>query len=311
MKIAIATQGMAKAIIDHTNYKGELESGTQAVFVDNPLVTVRSDLLPINTSVGLQNLMLHPEMQEAVFADILKKEPEEVAFYAAFNGEKFSDFVEISYSSRFMTHEVGPNVGFTSGVGCIVGDELSLACMELENLVNWLKGIKYHGMILIGMSSNFHITSLRWGYFAGPFALFREFFTNSVEHLLEFCAGVPHDLIPYDDVLTLCVLVTRYPYPVNLPNKNGPISARKNAEPHLWRNLEGYNETVIASSRGSILYEARRRIMRSIKSMLEYDENLQYRTDFGLREKFILSQEFYEKRREKKEIQFSRSASST
>lgn len=298
MDIKIHTNGEAKCLLDHTNYK--IVDGTAGpVFYDNPLTDIPAATLPINTSIGVQNLILHPEVGQELFESIISQQDQVSFLYGIFNGIEFTEFIEVNCTLRFMTGDIGPEIGFTTGAAFHVPlDDVKSGLQDLAKIEGILEDLKYRGFVRLGISEGFLITNISYGYFYGDFGLFCELCKNSVDEIIE-SALRPAIKLRFLDTISVGCLVTQYPFPVPV-NENhislSSLAAPKSAEKHLWRiYFSRYCESVLITSHGDSLQEARRRIRRTIDNMLRYNRNIQYRFDYGNRLNFLFSQDKYEK----------------
>jgi len=298
MIISVITKsGEAKPIIDHTegNYLG-YNFEAEGVFVEDALTPVDWEGKPyVNTCIGVQNLILKPELQKAFYESLAFERTNSVStLFALFNGEEFSDFLEVSFSDRFMNGEVGPRLGFITGVGLRVGENLYEAVPQLLRVKQALKDIKYQGEVSFGVSERYTLTGVHFGHLYGHFALFSEICKNTVQEMLDFMFGIFPKIELYDSIAVGNV-ISQPPFPCIIQNTNGPIHADKGAEKHLWRViLGGTLEVVLHTVHGTYLGEARKRLRRTIEKMLKYSDVLQYRTDFGYGAQFVLTKERYE-----------------
>ena len=297
MKIAIVSTGEAKAILDHTegNFLGYSKDAV-AFFVDNPLQKLETELPVANTCIGVQNLMLHEDLRKALLDDHVKvsKEFPVSSLFAFFNGENFSEWAEISFSQKFMSGNVGPEVGFTTGVGFRVAYDVLEAVPSIPKLKEVLRNLNYRGEVLCSVAENFTLTGVAFGHFYGHFAVFSEISRNSVQEILDFVFGKFPECKLYN---SCCVanLVSQPPFPLIIPNSASPLHAPRSAEKHLWRiMINNLVETVLITTRGMSLSEARRRLRRTVENMLHYNSTLQYRNDYGFNLNFVLSAKKYE-----------------
>jgi len=127
------TSGEGKTVLTKTSEYGshsELSEATEGVFLDNPMLELAAfKRLPLmNSCVGVQNLMMSKELQQKFYEDFLgvSNLTAQSTIFAIFNGTEFSDWLEVSYSGRLMNEEVGPNIGFSTGVSSLVLDDVQL-----------------------------------------------------------------------------------------------------------------------------------------------------------------------------------------
>jgi len=291
MKIAI----MDKSIVDHTegNVFGA-NRDSEALFAGDPLFTPRVENIPVvNTCIGVRNLLLSEELRKNFETHLGVVEGKDIStIYSLFNGEDFGDWLEVSFSKRFMTGEVGPEVGFVTGVGLKITEDIYQAIPQLIQLKDALKRIQYRGEILCTLTEGFQLTRVEFGHYYGHFALYSECAKSSVQGLLDFLFGTTKSCELYD---SCCVanLVSQTPFPTLGGISQGQINAPKGAEKHLWRILLGNSEIVLIVVHGNYLSEAKRRLRRTIENMKQYSDCLQYRIDYGNHCQFLLCQEKY------------------
>lgn len=302
MKVGIILDkngGHAKAIMDKTegNTLG-ITLGCEAVFVENPLEQVEETGLPtINTCIGIKNLLLNKELKDAFNRQIgIDPAPVFSSFFSLFSGTRFSDWLEVSYSGRFMAGEVGCMVGFSTGTGLRVNQNILEAFPSLVKLQEFLSKIEYHGEVLVHVSDRFTLVGVQFGHFYGHFSMFAEVSKVSVQDLLTFMLGQNPASVEVHDSIVVSSLVSQFPFPCPASGTILSLSAPKNAEKHLWRMpvLLLNQEVVLVTVHGLYLGEARKRLRRTIENMLAYNDFLQYRNDYGLHTKFLLEQGRYE-----------------
>lgn len=300
MKIAIVnSQGYNKSVWDHT-VGNELNSllNCDGVFFDSPLINDGSikDIPLVNTSVGIQNLILNEELRVKAFESIgitlgKAKGARDTCLYSLFNGKEFAEFMEISYSDRFMTGDVGPEVGFSHGVGIKCGTQIYEAFPSLIRLREMLTKLDYHGEILLNVTPEYLVTNVWFGHCEWAFPLYSEISQNNVQDLLLFMFGKSIEIKLYDSI-AISTLVSLPPFPtIGLSNKI--IHAPKGAEKHLWRFQTLGSEQLCIVCHGAYLREARKRIRRTLDNLVQFDSSLQYRIDYGLRMPFTFMADKY------------------
>ncbi len=296
MKVGIVTEGEAKAILDHTegNFIG-VTPGINAVLCCNPLTNVETNYPVANAGIKVANLLVNRDLRER-FNELLGFEAVTPvsSLYSFFNGESFSDWIEVSYSTKLLSGNVGPNVAFSTGVGMKPKASVEEAVPTIRKLKDALKELDYIGEVYCGLAPDFVVTNVLFGHFPGHFAMYNEICKEPTQGVLDFIFGQHGQCELYDSV---CVsnLVYQHPFPLNIPIGGRAISAPKGAEVHLWRQAVVNNEIVLITVYGSYIGEARKRIIRTLENLRHYDDNLMYRTDYGYGKQFVLAQEQYEK----------------
>jgi hypothetical protein len=271
--------------------------GCEGLFLDSPLLNDGSINLPIvNSCVGIQNIILNEELKTQLFESMGIAQGQcrgnnDSCLYMLFNGEKFSDILEASYSERFMTGDIGPNVGFTHGAGIKCKSEVYEAFPALIRLREFLTKVEYHGEVLCNITPDFLMTNVWFGHCAWGFGMFSEICKSTTQDMLEFMFEKVDNCELYESI---CVsnLITNSPFP-NRGLANRIIHAPKGAEKHLWRVPRLGGESIFITCHGSYLKEARKRIRRTIENLLGFDQELQYRIDYGLRMSFNMCKQEY------------------
>lgn len=296
MKVAIvSTVGNSEGLMGHTGIAtlGRTEDST-ALLVESPILPVDPNLLMINTSVGIQNYILNKQIATTVNNHLgLTGEPGSSSLYAFWNGQKFSDWMEVVFSTRFMSGNVGPEIGFSMGIALRVDCDIKLALPQMEEIENFLKETEYRGEVLLTITEDFRIVRMHFGHFYGHFGLYTELSRlGKVDGILEFLGQLQKELV-LGDALGIGNIVTVPPFPLNLPQiKSRAILAPQSAEKHLWRIRSQSNQIVLATVRGLSLLEAKRRMRRTMENMSSYNPDIQYRIDYGQnRASFVLCPE--------------------
>lgn len=294
--LIIKSTGTINALFDHCDNVTEKLEGATACMVENNLANTPDRLPVINSCTGIKNLMLNEKMQDVVLHNILKvsdnKPTSEI--FALFNGERFSDFIEVGYTRRFMTYNIGPIIGFVCGVGIKISVPLEEAVPQFKSLIKFLQEIHYIGEISIGLDDSYCITGFSCQHFYGHFAMYSEMCEAGTTELIKYILG-DNDSCNIHDTCCVANLVSKQPFPCMIMTTTSPrISAPKSAEKHLWRMSLGYVEPVLITTHGSYLREAQKRIQRTIDNMITYDPDIQFRTDYGMKAAFVLSKDKYE-----------------
>lgn len=308
MKVAILnTQGGLRSVFDHTEGEGntlKIEKDTEAILVERPTDILEVTVPVGNSCIGVANLMMREDLRKGFFqvAGVFPEKSTVSSVFAFFNGTDFSDWLEVAYSDRLLSGEVGPRVGFTTGCGLKVKESILEALPGLLAVRDALRELNYRGEILCGVAEDFTLTNISFGHFWGHFGMFTEMCTAKTQGVLEFIFGKVPMLELYE---SCCVsnLVTLPPFPIPA-NESQRLNAPKSAEKHLWRIQYGpASEIVLIAVHGSSVGEARRRCRRTLDNMRQYEDTIQYRIDYGLRRRFVLCQRDYEQFSQKQELQ--------
>jgi len=301
MKIGLISKSrMLEAFIKHGNncHIGTVRDDA-GVIVDNPLEEVPTGIPIGNTSLAVKNLIGNSEAM-ATFRGLLGlSELEQTVSYifALFNGTQFSEFLEISFSTKFMNHEVGPQVGFTTGIATKCTNEIYVAVPQLNKFQDILsKQLKYSGEVLFGLAQDYTISNVTFGHSYGPFGLFIESCREGFENCLHFMLGQAENCTLYTSC-ALANLVSLLPFPVFAIGKPERIEYPSSAEKHIWKFPFANSEVALITVHGQYsIGEARARLRRTIENMLRYREDLQFRTDYGVNPKpMLLCQEQLQK----------------
>lgn len=304
MKLGVVSNiGSNKAIVDRV--KGAvwgIQSDVDTIFVEHPLTPIPAGMKSINTCVGIQNLLINEELRQVVWNDLgLKQKPHVCWVFSLFNGNKFSDWLEVSYSEKFMNYEVGASIGFTMGAGFRVPDAMPDILPAVSKLGKFLQELNYHGEITLAIASDFSICDIMFGHNYGAFGLFTEiskFNSTSadlvVPCILEFMLG-HRDVCELFDAGAVANIVSLPPFPFAVARDPRLLSAPSTAEKHIWRLKRVNMDYALITVYGSYMGEARKRLRRTLDNMVSYNEDLQYRTDYGFSLNFVIMQEHYNK----------------
>jgi len=294
----IPSHGAIYGLIDHLNNVQLGDSDVDALIVEHPQTPLKENQNYINTSIGLQTFLITEEVQ-APYMKAMQTEPqarEISALYSLFNGETFSDWLEVSYSCRFMNNDVGPKTSFTTGVGLKPEFAVEEAVKGMAGLKQLLKDCNYKGEVYVGISKEFKICNLKFGHIYSCFAMFYEVCKHKKKDgVLRFLLG-ESDECGLTEHIVISNVVSKAPYPyARRGAEDISIPTRSDASKHIWRVNNESAKYVLVLAQGDYLLEARRRIRRTLTNMTKYDRDLQYRTDYGLRREFVLGQERYKK----------------
>jgi hypothetical protein len=305
MKVAIvSTIGELESVVGHGTMAtvGRTED-TTALMLESPLLPLDENLLMINGSIEIQNYLLNPNIHKAINEQLgITGEPGCSSLYGFWNGEKFSDWLEVCFSLKLMSGNVGVEAGFTTGTALRVDCEAKLALPQIELIEKFLKETSYKGEVLLTITKDFKVTRLGFGHFYGHFGLYTELSRlGKVDGILEFLGGIQPELI-LGDALGIGNIVSLPPFPWKIPQvKSRVILAPQSAEKHLWRIRNEQLQFVYVTVRGLSLIEAKRRMRRTMDNMASYNPDIQYRIDYGhSTSSFVLGLETYQRMQEKR-----------
>ena len=295
MKIGILGNNIDAGIINHTyDVKMGIDEETEGIFAETLLLDLSTDLPVANTCIAVQSLQVDKKLSEEFRRELrLSPAKSHSYLYGFYNGGRFSQFLECNYSTRFMNENVGPNVGFSVGVGLGVRCKIIEAIPMLNIIQDALMKMEYAGEVLLGITDGYEICSVEFGHFFGLFSIYAEICKQNTQEILEFCLGRETEIELFPDLSISC-LVTKPPFPAPA-FKNGRIEIPKSAEKHTWRVEMSNTDLIIVTAHGANIYQTRDRIRLTLDNMKKYDADLQHRTDFGFKGKFLLESETYER----------------
>ena len=293
MKLGLIAETAAKAICEHTKHVVVgIDELTEGLIVENPKTYV-PDIGCVNTCLAVRNMLIQPQLQEMFLGELGITGGSPVSLLYGFVGPKgFSDLLEVAYGTRFMSGDVGKSLGFVQGTALPVGKDVFTAFPQLLAIQEALKEIEYCGEITLGCKADFTLGTLRFGHNTGLFALFTELSQLSPQANYEWCLGVGTECKVHAEGVSVCTLLSNPPFPGVATTPSGVI-APSAAEKHLYRMIAGNQEIAYVATWGTTVIEAKRRTRRTIENCASYNPELQYRIDYGYKEKFVLSQDKY------------------
>jgi hypothetical protein len=299
--IKIIGDGTEQAIITRASkIRVDVEDADFVFYCDNKDY-METKATPINANVLVLRLMVDEKAQQNLQQLLdLSPKPTQNYLYALYN-KGFSQFLEVSYDSKFMTGGVGVDINFAKGAGIPVPEGMAeQAIPNLTNIEQCLNGSEYRGEVTIGISDDFQATSLQLSHSWGMFAMYGEIVKGGVSAMLDFLTKDSQVLTLYDTIV-LSNLISQFPFPVPIESsvRQRFVPANPGAEKHLWRMERVPYSTALVTTHGVSVGEAQRRLRRTLNNSLAYDSTLQFRVDYGVRETFTLmydkSKDFYTK----------------
>jgi len=311
--IEVITTGLANHLADHCDNVTLEPREFKQVFVENPLTQVEA-LQVMNSSVGVQNYLVNEDLREEVRRTYLRasSDPATSTLYAFYNGKQFSDWLEVSFSRAFMTHEVGPQISYITGAAIPLTTNPKEAILGFGGVEETVDKLHYRGEVLVSITKDFRIANLDFGHFFGHFASYAELSKTSPRDILSFCFGEnPVCELHNKASRAICVtnLISKPGFPSAPMAADPHIRAPSDAEKHLWRIQLGMHKPILVATSGNCLGEARNRTHRTIQNCRRYENSLQYRTDYGFRRGFVLETDQYEKLKERPKISSNRKSS--
>lgn len=295
MKIALLANKAPRAILEHTKEVTLGMTGdTEGIMVEDVLRDVNSGLPVINTCVGAKVYMTSQEHRELFNreAGIVGGTP--VSYlYALVSPTSCSDWMEMSVSGKFLSGDVGVDIGFVQATALPCCTEVYDAFPKLASLVDALHILGYSGEVVVGVTADFQLATLALGHCTGAFCLFTELAMQSPQESIEFCFGRRQHAKLHVERVAACTLFSYPPYPYT-DKEMFSVLAPRTAERHLFRFNVGCCELAYASASGNNIFEVRRRVRRTMDNCVQYNDSLQFRIDIGRNAKFVFNADRYE-----------------
>jgi hypothetical protein len=269
-----------------------IDDGTP-ILVDNPAIPIPESIRQFNTSPLARMISIDPDSREN-FNDAFSctGNPTSLSLFTMLNdnGDHLIPVI-VGYSGRLMNSNVGPDVGFSHGVGLMLPDE-DLWPAKVKDILTYLTG-KYSGELTFDIDEHWDISSVRFGHQPHYLSLLSEFYGMRYGDLLDWLVN-EEDIPRYSTGITISVLVSKPPYPFIAAPQTDGIQAANEAEKHIWRMIIGRCEVALVSAHSDCIPKGRRRLFRTINRMRRYDDFIQYRTDSGWKLDFLKMNAVYE-----------------
>lgn len=292
MKIGYAGHSSYRAVIEHTKdvTLGVTEE-VRAVMVEHASMEGPDDLPTINTSMPVRVLLSSDELRDQFYELYNIKAGYPATYLYCFVSESgVSDIMEMSYSTRFLTGDIGPQIGFVQGTGIACEDDVFLAVPGLKDLLDGVREMEYYGEVAIGLKEDFSMCDILFGHFTGAYALYNELSHSNMCNTLAWCAGRGEPVKLHDSGVAVFTLLSYPPYPHNL-DVGFSIKAPPAAEKHLYRFNVGQAEVAYSAAWGKDIYETKRRCRKTVDNCANYNQDIQHRVDYGCRAQFVVNQE--------------------
>ena len=250
-----------------------------------------------NSCQGLRTILAIPEATKRIHKELGVQEGTKVtAIYSLFSGEIFSDWIELDFSCKLFSGNIGPDIIFTQGCALKLEINPLEAIARMSTLRDTLQKLDYRGEIIILINDNYTISSIHFGHFFGAFALMSELSELQTSNMIGFIFGDSNSIRLSDDI-ALGNLVWQLPYPARMLEPQAPISAPQSAEKHIWRLQDQRQELALLTAKGDGAYKnCWRRIGYTSRNLKLSDPNLCYRNDYGNSKRtFLFSEEKFEK----------------
>ena len=174
----------------------------------------------LNTSEPVRELLASKDLCSKFNKLYMLDNERPTTYLYGFMGEHTtSDLIEVAYSTKFMSGEVGADVGFVQGVG-IAAKEPFQAIPDLSNLVQGLQTMGYRGEFTIGITKYYQLSGLTLGHFTGGFALFLELAKGSMDTYYEFCLSGNEPKGLHTNGVSVCTLMSMGPFPGNVSDES-------------------------------------------------------------------------------------------
>lgn len=297
MKLGVNAIKSPRAILEHlTDGVMGVSPGVAGIIYEDVLQELIEGIPLVNTCIGAQVLEQSDKHLSLFYEGVGIVDKDPVAFlYGFISPTGVSDLMEMTVSNYLLTGDVGPQCGFVQGCGIPCSSEVFQAFPKLDLLLDALHQIQYCGEVAIGVTEDFQLCSLKLGHCTAAFALFTELSKQSPQSNYEYSFGKTGACLLHEDRISLCTLLSYPPYP---HSKEMPFSimAPNQAERHLFRHNLGKSELAYVAAFGSTVFEARRRVRKTIENCRKYYDSLQYRIDYGKYQKFVFNSEVYKER---------------
>lgn len=296
MKMSINATSNMRDILEHTKSVtlGVSPSTTHIIWDDiYPIPLELRDRNHMNNSASIAKLLQNPEAYET-FKTVFNITKGQTAFhlYGFIGPNGVGDLIEISAKHRFMVGDCGPIVPFVQCAGIACDSTIYDALPTLVGLLNGIQEIGYCGELLISCTESFEICDITFGHNVAGFALVCEMSKQNPQSFFEFCFGLTPTYALHTDRIAINTLLSYPPFPANTDTPF-TILAPPSSEKHLYRFSIGRNELAYVCTWGLYVQEAKRRCRRTIDSCRNYYDLLQYRVDYGYKDKFYIMSDLY------------------
>jgi len=282
----------------------------RAIILDSSATPIESNgTILVNGNAYIRSIQTHEDVSESTKQILGIPEPTPDGsnptvslLFGVTNGVEMSEMLEIGYGKRLMNGEIGPDVGFSHGVGIRCNGNLSKKFPMYDKLVEFLAEMEYRGEVLIALGEDAQIVDISFGHHPHQFAMFAEAAKIDVDEIMGFCIG-DRATCQLHSTMILANLVSKTPFPAVQVSEDGGIECSKTCDPCVWR-IWGPDSLVAVvcvhadypadDDTANQLGQARKRCFGLLGAMRSLEDSLQYRTDAGARLRFVLSQDVYE-----------------
>ena len=294
MKFGVIANTSYKTLIEHCRDTSlGITENLDGIIVEDHYQETPPDLPSLNTSPIIRKFYHNPALWEDFKKINNVKEGYPITYlYGFISKSGLANMIEVAYSTRFMTGDIGPQVGFVQGTAVRVDDYYE-ALLNLRAIVEVLTELGYSGEIAFGILPSFEVCDIIFGHNPGFFSLYAELLNTNPTEMFTWCLSpnTPCSKV-FSNSIAVTTMLSTPPYPHNLDGISY-INAPSGAEKHLYRVQYGRAEIAYSAAWGLSIFEAKRRCRATIDNCSAYNKDLQYRIDYGYKSKFLLGQEKY------------------
>lgn len=288
MKISYVGTQSYQAVINHTQHITLKDEDAEAILVEDSRHDPVDARPCINTCSAVRALAEDERLAEEFKRLYNIKGGVSATYLYGFVGESdTTDFLEMTYSTKLMTGNVGPDVGFVKGTGMYAPDIFN-AVPSLSNLIEGLQTMGYRGEICVGINDSYEINNVIFGLFMGGWALYNELSKGTMDDYYKFTVDGTRPKGLHKNGIAVVNLMTVPPFPSGLAHESF-MTYPPEAEKHIYRTRYGRTEVAYASAWGTDITEAKRRCRLTLENCNAVNPDLQYRVDYGYKESFVLS----------------------
>lgn len=293
MKISIVAATNMRDVLEHTKTISlGNQSDTTHILWDypHPIPENLENKKHINNCHAASKLVASKELMQAFRQEFGMVEGEPAFYlYGFISPSGLGQMIEMTSKHSFMVGDIGPVLGFVQNAALACGAEIFQALPTLRGLVDGLIEIGYCGEVTFVCTHDFQICDLLLGHQVAGFSCICEIGKQSPQMLFEF-AGGDNKYELHEDRIVINTLLSYPPYPYSTETPYS-ILAPTASEKHMYRFKTGRCELAYVATWGLDVQEAKRRCRRTIDSCRNYYSLLQYRVDFGWKDKFYLNTE--------------------
>lgn len=292
MRIGYAGANSYRAVIEHTKtITLGINEDSEAAIMEDATMVGPEDLPIINSCPAVAAILTIPDSLRK-FNKVYDIQPgyAKTYLYGFIGPREVSDLLEMTFTTRFLTGDVGPQVGFVQGTGIACSNDVFLAIPALPSIIEGLQALDYRGEITLGITPDFRVCDIMFGHFTGGFVLYNELARNNIQDSYEFCVDVGGPTKLHQKAISVCTLLSYPKFPHDL-TVGVSIKAPSSADKHLYRMNQGETEVAYSAAWGGDIFEAKRRCRKTIDNCAGYNKDIQHRIDYGYEQEFVLNHE--------------------